>query len=62
MASDSTNTEQEQHNPLNERRTIKDRRIGKDRRNLVRYEAGRRKNHGRREEDKDPWKESLEFD
>ncbi|WP_019620578.1 hypothetical protein [Amphritea japonica] len=62
MESDSSNTEQEQHNPMDERRVIQDRRAGNDRRNLIRYEAGRRKNHGRRQEDKDPWKESLEFD
>lgn len=62
MEADSKKDQLEQHNPLDERRSCKDRRAGLDRRNLIRYEAGRRKNHGRRTEDKDPWKESLEFD
>lgn len=48
--------------PHTERRNGTDRRCGTDRRNGVRYEACRRKNHGRRKEDKDLWKESLEFE
>lgn len=45
-----------------EQRNGKDRRCGTDRRNAVRYEATRRKNHGRRKEDRDPWKDALEFE
>lgn len=44
--------------PLN-RRAVSDRRSGKDRRGEIRYELDRRKNHGRRSSDKDPWKDSL---
>ena len=47
--------------PPIERRCGQDRRSGRDQRKEVRYEASRRKNHGRRTQDKDPWKESLEF-
>ena len=48
--------------PQIERRNGLDRRDGKDRRYDVRYEPTRRKNHGRREDDRDLWKESLEFE
>lgn len=41
------------------RRSDSDRRSGKDRRGEIRYELDRRKNHGRRSSDKDPWKDSL---
>ncbi|GAA0681895.1 hypothetical protein GCM10009104_03310 [Marinobacterium maritimum] len=46
-----------------ERRKTSDRRQTPDRRQDIRFEPGnpdRRKNRGRRKEDKDPWQKSLE--
>jgi len=58
----SDQSKEESNKPHFERRCGEDRRTGGDRRNDVRFEKCRRKNHGRRAEDKDPWKESLEFE
>ncbi len=48
------------HEPLfEEKRSGLDRRKTTDRRDEIRFEKCRRKNHGRRIEDRDFWKESL---
>lgn len=60
---DQDQTKQQNSDPeFKERRCGEDRRKGSDRRKSIRYESCRRKNHGRRKEDKDPWKEALNFD
>lgn len=60
MKTDQTNTSQGHSRPIDERRSGQDRRRIKDRRDEIRFENCRRKNHGRRQEDRDFWKESLE--
>ena len=56
-------TKKPEHDELyTEKRSGTDRRKRKDRRDLIRFETCRRKNHGRRKEDKDPWKDALELD
>lgn len=61
MTDDKTNT-LNHHKPFIDKRSGTDRRKYKNRREQIRFEADRRKNHGRRREDKDPWKDALEFD
>ncbi len=60
MDTDQTNGLHEQGRLHQEKRSGKDRRKTKDRRDEIRFEECRRKNHGRRLEDRDFWKESLE--
>ncbi|WP_299195641.1 hypothetical protein [uncultured Amphritea sp.] len=61
MKTDQANTSREHGRLINERRSGQDRRKVKDRRDEIRFENCRRKNHGRRIEDRDFWKESLEL-
>ncbi|WP_417222085.1 hypothetical protein [Amphritea sp.] len=62
MTSDKTNKTTGHETPFNDKRSGHDRREYKDRRDEIRFQENRRKNHGRRIEDKDPWKDALEFD
>lgn len=63
LEQDNDNTGRLRDDPTQtDRRRGRDRRCQHDQRNEVRYESPRRKNHGRRQEDKDPWKESLNFE
>ncbi|MBN0987447.1 hypothetical protein [Amphritea pacifica] len=62
METDHTDSHEQAKRIIPERRSGKDRRHIRDRRDQIRFEADRRKNHGRRTEDRDLWKESLEFD
>ena len=62
METNNSDTQKQSPENFHERRIAQDRRQGHDRRDGIRFEKERRSNHGRRKEDKDPWKESLEFD
>ncbi|GGK59530.1 hypothetical protein [Amphritea balenae] len=62
METNNSDTQKQSPENFHERRITQDRRQGHDRRDDIRFEKERRSNHGRRKEDKDPWKESLEFD
>nr|WP_320134781.1 hypothetical protein [uncultured Amphritea sp.] len=48
------NKPDEHNHPFNDKRSGADRRQYKKRRAPIRFEAKHRKNHGRRQEDKDP--------
>ncbi|MDO6562204.1 hypothetical protein Q4488_02305 [Amphritea sp. 1_MG-2023] len=62
MTSEKSNKANDHERPLIEKRCGIDRRNHKNRREQIRYEPDRRKNHGRRVNDKDPWKDAFEFD